>query len=186
MNETIKSILERRSTRAYEPKQIDEVDLRLILDAGKFAPSANNRQPWHFTVIQNKQLIERIVEKCRQLILASGNEAMAERAKNPDFHSFHRAPTVIVVSGDESNRFANGDCANTMQNMALAAHSLGLGSCYVASFLIAFGGPNGESLARELGIPEGYKPFFSLAVGYRAAADGMPAPRKEGCVNYIR
>ena len=56
MNGTIKNILERRSIRAYKPEQISTLELNTILEAGKFAPSAMNGQPWHFTVIQNNTM----------------------------------------------------------------------------------------------------------------------------------
>jgi len=186
MNETMKSILERRSCRAFESRSLTEVEINQIVEAGKYAASANNKQPWHFTVVTDQALMSSIVEACREVMLNSGNPQQAERAKNPDFHNFHHAPAVILISGDESNRFANGDCANATQNMALAAHALGLGSCYIASFLAGFTGEKGGQLYKALGIPQGYKLYFSLAVGHRSAPDAPASPRAENLVNYVR
>ena len=100
MNETIKNILERRSIRAYKDEQIKDEDLETILECGKFAPSANNLQPWHFTVIQNQDLLNWIVEQNKILMLNSNNERYISWAKQPNFHLFHHAPTVILISGD--------------------------------------------------------------------------------------
>ena len=68
--------------------------------------------------------------------------------------------------------------------MALAAHSLGIGSCYIASFLAAF--TQQPALLRELSLPAGYRPFFSLALGYRSAADAPASERKTNAVNFVR
>lgn len=185
MNETVKSLLNRRSIRAFKPEQIPQTALNDILEAGKFAASANNRQPWHFTVVQNKELLDEIVEEVRQAILSTGDAQAAERAASPSFHTFYHAPTVVIVSGDESNSFAESDSSNTVQNMAVAAHALGLGSCIIASFRMAFGGPKAEALVKKLGIPAGYRPLFSLALGYKACEDPEAPPRKENSVNFV-
>ena len=186
MNETIKNILERRSIRAFKEDQIKDEDLQIILECGKYAASANNLQPWHFTVIQNKDLLNWIVEQNKVLMLNSNNERYISWANQPNFHLFHHAPTVIVISGDENSMHGKGDCANTTQNMAVAAHSLGLGSCYIASFAQIFNTPKSKEYIKELGIPDGYKPYFSLAVGYKACENPTPNPRKENSVNYIK
>jgi nitroreductase len=185
MNETIKTILERRSCRAYKPERIKDEELNLILEAGKYAASANNKQPWHFTVVTSQALLDRIVDESRRVMLASENEATIRWAQTPGFHNFHHAPTVIVISGDKQNYLSNGDCANATQNMAVAAHSLGLGSCYIASFLAAFTGEKSADLIKELRIPDGYQPFFALSLGYKSTEDKAPAPRKEASVNFI-
>ena len=186
MNETIKNILGRRSIRAYQDRQIPEESLSLILECGQYAATAMGRQPWHFTVVQDREVLNEIVEENRRLILESGNERMIERAKDPNFDNFHHAPTVIIVSADDQATFGAIDCANALQNMAVAAHSLGLGSCYIASFLMAIKGPRGKELLEKLGIPEGYTPISCISVGYSAVEAPEPAPRRENTINYIR
>ncbi len=186
MNETIKHILARRSIRAFKEEQIKDSDLESILECGKFAASANNLQPWDFTVIQNAGLIDWISDENKALMLSSNNERYINWASQPNFHIFHHAPTVIIVSGDENNPLAKGDCANATQNMAVAAYSLGLGSCYIASFTQIFNSPKGKEYIEELGIPAGYKPYFSLAIGYQAGENPTAPPRKENSVHTIK
>lgn len=184
MNQVIETLLKRRSIRAYLPQQIAGEDLHLILEAGKFAPSAMNAQTWHFTVVQNESVLQKISEANRKVILESGNERMMERAKQPNFSSFHNAPCVIIISGLET-RFSPTDCAIAGQNMVIAAESLGIGSCWVASFSIAFDTPARDELLQALSIPEGYKPLFALTFGYPQGEPPMAAPRKENCVNFV-
>jgi nitroreductase len=186
MNETIKSIMERRSCRAYRPETINDKELSAILDAARYAPSARNLQPWHFSVITNKSLLDRITDGCREAMRASGDPDRIKMAANPAFTTFYHAPLVIIVSGDSGNTFANGDCANAVENMALAAHSLGIGSCIIASFRAALSQPCGGEIKKELCVPEGYTPFFALSLGYPAAPCQGPAPRREGTVNYVK
>jgi len=184
MNQVIETLLNRRSIRAYQQKQIPGEELHFILEAGKYAPSAMNAQSWHFTVVQNVSVLQMISEANRKVILESGNERMMERAKQPNFSSFHNAPCVIILSGQET-RFSPTDCAIAGQNMVIAAESLGIGSCWVASFSMAFDTPARDELLKALSIPEGYKPYFALTLGYAQGETPTAAPRKENCVNFV-
>lgn len=186
MNETMKSIMERRICRAYRPEMITDGELNAILDAARYAPSARNLQPWHFSVVTDQSLLSRITDGCRSAMRASGDPDRIKMADDPAFTTFYRAPLAIVASGDSSNTFSNGDCANATENMALAAHSLGIGSCIIASFRAAFSQPDGDELKKALGVPDGYTPFFALSLGYPAAQCGGPAPRREGTINYVK
>ena len=99
MNETLKTIRSRRSVRNYSREQISQEHLEHIIEAGFLAPSAVNEQPWHFTVIQNQELLRRINDTVREVMAASDNEWMRGSASNPDFMVTYNAPTLIVVSG---------------------------------------------------------------------------------------
>jgi len=164
-NPTIENILNRRSIRSYEPRAVEEEKIAAILECARFAPSAQNRQPWHFTVITDRRLLDKISAANKKVMLASPEERVRQMAASPDFDCFRGAPMAVIVSGEAEARFAPGDCANAVQNMAIAAQSLGLGSCYLASFRIALEVPEGAPLVKELGIPEGFTPLYALAIG---------------------
>lgn len=185
MNETLKTILNRRSIRSYKPEQLRDEELQTILEAGKFAPSGMNTQPWHFTVVQNKELLQSINATIRESLLKSGNEFMKERAKAENFSVFYHAPTLLLVSGDENALTPQYDCTFAMANMLLAAESLGIGACFIYGVVSTLNTAEGEALRKELGIPAGYKIYCSAACGYKAEAPS-PAPRKEGTVNIIK
>lgn len=186
MNETLKSIMSRRSIRKYEQNQIKDEELLTILEAGKYAPSAMNQQPWHFTVVQNKEILQKINEACRAAFIKSGNKNFEERAKAENFSIFYNAPTFIIVSGDEKAIAPQNDCSLALGNMFLAAESLGIGSCWIHAMNFLFTTEEGKSLKIELGIPEGYSPVGSGAFGYKAVESPSPAPRRNGTVNLIK
>lgn len=186
MNETIQSMLDRRSIRAFKTEQIKDEELQTILTVGLAAPSANNSQPWYVTVIQNKEMIDWIVEENKKVMRSSGNPEMVKRADDPKTHNFYHAPTVILFSAEQSRAYGKSDCANLATQAALAAHSIGLGSCYVASFMQAFATEKGPEMAKKLQVPEGYFPVFGLAVGYPDCPQPAAKPRKENCITYLR
>ena len=186
MNETIKAILNRRSIRVYKQEQIKDEDLQIILNAGMFAPSAMNQQSWHFTVLQNKETLQKINQTIKDYFLKSDNQRFKEMAKSENFNVFYNAPTLIIVSGDEKAIAPQCDCVLAMGNIFLAASSIGIGSCWIDAITQLSSSEEGNTLISELGIPRGNKIFASGAFGYASVAAPPTAPRKENLVNIIR
>lgn len=157
--ETLEAIATRRSIRRYQDQPVSEADLEKLLRAAMSAPSACNEQPWHFIVTRDKAVKDRI----------------------PDYHpnaaSVKQAPLAILVCADleqESYRdYWEQNCAAAVENLLLAARSLGLGTLWMGVY------PREERIAgmRELfGLPERVMPFCVVAVGYPAEEPG-PADR---------
>lgn len=186
MNETLKTILTRRSIRKYKEEQIKEEELQAVLEAGKFAPCGLGQQSSYFTVVQNKEMLQRINEACKNAYIKSGNKNFEALAKAENFSAYHNAPTFIIVSGDQKSpaHLNNGSVA--LGNMLLAAESLGIGACWVHSLIIVFPTEEGQVLKKELGIPDNYAFVGAAAFGYKDMEQPSPAPRKEGTVNIIR
>lgn len=177
MNETLKTILNRRSTRSYKKQQINEEELKAIIEAGLYAPSAMNQQSWHFTVIQKKETINKINEDCKAAMQKSGSK---------DLNLFYEAPTLIIVSGDEKAIAPQNDGSLALGNMLLAAESLNIGSCWIHAVRTLSSTEEGRKLIKDLNIPEGYTIVASAVFGYKAAESSAPKPRKDGTVNIIR
>ncbi|HBC95128.1 MAG TPA: nitroreductase [Pelotomaculum sp.] len=186
MNETIKTIRNRRSIRAYKQEQIKDEEIQTILEAGRYAPSGGNTQPWHFTVIQNSNVLQRINTACREAGLRSGNKTFEEIVKAKNFSVFYHAPVLIVVSGDEEAITPQYDCALALGNMLLAAESIGIGSCWIHAISMVLNADESKALKKELGIPEGYRVHGSGVFGYMATEHPSPAPRKDGVVTIIK
>jgi len=186
MNQIIQNMLDRRSARAFQTQQLKEEELQLILTAGLSAASANNSQPWHLTVIQDQEILNWIVEKNKDKMRQSENPEVVQRANDPNTHNFYHAPTVVILSADQNRVYGKPDCANVATQMSLAAHSLDIGSCYVASFMQAFTGEQMQQLIEKVKIPQGYQPFLSLALGYCKGEPSAAKPRKDNTVTYIR
>jgi nitroreductase len=185
MNETMKNLLNRRSTRAYKPEQIKDDELSMILEGGRFAPSAINEQPWHFTVVQNKEILSKINEACKAAFIKSDNPRFAERAKDESFSVFYNSPTLIIVSGDEKTVAPQIDCALALGNMFLAAESIGIGSCWIHAIAGILNSEDGTELRKELNIPKGHMVYCSGSFGYKAMDPAAPE-RKENTVSIIR
>jgi nitroreductase len=186
MNETINVIRNRRSTRRFLEDQIKEEELMSILEAGIYAPSASNGQPWHFTVLQNKDIIDRLSDSFKEIAKRSDNEYVKEYGNNEKFHVFYNSPTVIFVSGEANNMSASVDCAAAVENMLIAAEALNIGSCWVGFIAYLLNSEEGKPFLKELGIPEGFKQIHSVALGYKRINITNAPRRKEDTVNFVR
>jgi nitroreductase len=173
VNETIKTILNRRSVRSYQPKQITDEELNLILNAGTYAPSAMNEQSSHFTVIQNKEVMSELV-------------ALAKKATNQDRNPFYDAPTVVLVFAKKDNIAPVQDASLAIENIFLAAASLNIGSCWVNCVNRIFKTEKGMELQKKIGVSQEYMSVGSCILGYAAGASNEAAPRKEDFINIIK
>ena len=197
MNRVLEIVKNRRSIRKYLPDQIKDNELASILEAGTYAPSGHNCQPWHFLVIQDKEVINYINDKTKQQMIGASEEWAAKMGRAEQYHTLHNAPTVIIVSGSKEAHSplplaATGtsytplvDCAASIQNMLIAAESLGIGSCWIGVINYLFALP---LEMEKLGIPEHYQPYFAVTLGYKAksALEVTATERRTNIISYIR
>ncbi|SFC23473.1 nitroreductase family protein [Clostridium uliginosum] len=182
-NEVLKAIRNRRSTRKYKDEQIGEEELQTILDAGIQAPSANNLQPWHFTVIQDKEMINFISDKSKEVMIQNDNERIVNIGKSST-NIFYNAPTVIMVSGEEEVSSSLVDCSAAIENMLIACESIGLGAVWIG--LVRFFFTLNDEV-KKLELPNGYKPFYAVAIGYKTNDNILGiSKRNRDVINYIR
>ncbi len=182
MNLVLQTIRNRRSIRKYLPEQIKEAELQAILEAGLYAPSAHNDQSWHFTVIRNKELLDRISDKAKEKMAGQDAGWVRTMGQNKLFHLFYRAPAVIVVSMRKDAMSPLVDCSAAIENMLIAAESLDIGSCWIGLARYYFSIT--EELPR-LKLPEGYEPCYAVTLGYKDQRPARALPRKEDVVSYI-
>lgn len=156
-------VLKRKSVRSYLDKPVSEDDLATIIKAGRWAPNAG---PYNMSVIRNQDLKGRINEKTLEAMRASGNDFLMERAALPGYFPLYGAPVVIFLSGPTDVAHTQLNCAVAVENMLLQATELGLGSVFLRSPSYALNKPENEALAREAGIPEGFKMECGMAIGY--------------------
>lgn len=186
VNETLKIIKQRRSIRSFKDEQIKEHELQAVLEAGLYAPNAGD-QAWHFTVIQNMELLYRLNLAAKEAAKQLDIEHLRELGNNEKFNCLYGAPVLIIVSGNEQAPVPlEADCAAATQNLLLAAESIGLGSCWIFFVMLAFYSPQGSELRKEMKIPEGYKPYYSAVLGYKNAAAVNVPGRKPNLITYIR
>ncbi|MDT8285483.1 MAG: nitroreductase family protein [Elusimicrobiales bacterium] len=182
MNEILKVIKSRRSIRKYLPDPLKKAELEAIIEAGLYAPSAHNDQPWHFTVIRDRALIDRISEVSRKGMAESGVDWMEKMAANDNFHVFYGAPAVVVVSMRKDAVSPLVDCSAAIENMLLAAESLDIGSCWIGLARFWFAA---KDEVKRLNLPEGYEPCYAAAFGYKGHRPSAALSRKENTVAWI-
>jgi len=183
-NEVLDAIKSRRSIRKYCSQQIKDEEIEMILEAGRYAPSAYNEQPWHFTVIQNPDIMQIINSVTLQGMQRPELERHRKMDENSAFRVTYDAPTLIVVSGRIDATAPAVDCAAAMENMMVAAQSLGIGSVWLG--LVRFFFADADQLAK-LGLPSGYKPFYGAAFGYPGEGTDASAPKRNGdVINWLK
>ena len=151
MNEVLNAIISRRTIRRFKPDPIDEGKLQMILEAGRWAPSFSNLQPWKFIVIKDQNLKNKLDKTSRESVLHLG---------------INEAPLVILVCVDRriDPLHAIEAGAAATQNMALAGHSLGLGVGWIGVW-----GTGAEAAVKKLlQLPETTRVVSLLPVGYSA------------------
>ena len=171
-NEVIKALKTRRSVRSYKPDQITDNELKTVLEAGTWAPTAMGYQdPW-IVAVQNPELLKKISRM---------NAAVWGR----DIDPFYGAPTYVLVFASDPAQWKNGvpDGSLVLGNMMNAAHAIGLGSCWINREREMFATEEGKALMKEFGLPDGLIGIGALALGYPAGPARDPKPRKE---NYYR
>lgn len=185
INETLNVIKMRRSTRDFSEEQLKKEEVEAIVESGLYAPNGGG-EAWHFTVIQNKEMLENLNELAKEFATSSGLPWLESLGRDPLFHCTYHAPTVILVSGDSKSVCSVSDTAAATQNMLLAAESLNIGSCWGYFATQAFRGENGVKLLKEFEIPDGYEVYTSVMLGYRIAEKSEAAPRKNNLVTYMK
>lgn len=162
MNEVIKNMMTRHSTRAYSSKKVEKEILEQIVEAGRMAPSGMNRQSFAFVVVQNPDMVKK---------LSVLNAAVMNSDKDP----FYGASTVIVVLAKKDVPTHLYDGALAMENLMLAAHSFGVSSCWIHRAKETYESLEGQELLKKWGL-EGYEGIGNCILGY--ASDSSYAPKE--------
>jgi nitroreductase len=165
--DVLQAIFTRRSIRRYSDKEIDNKTVDKIIHAGMYAPSAVNKQPWHFIVFEKKETCNAIMEIHKSAIM------LAEAKKS------------ILICFDENLQHDDGygllDCSAAAQNMLLAAHAIGLGACWIGIY------PRKnrmEGLRTIFRLPDNIIPLAVISLGYPAEIKETPDRIKPERIHY--
>lgn len=173
MNDFFDLIRTRRSIRKYKPDAVPRHLIDQIVEAGTYAPTGMNAQSPVIVAVTNKEVRDR---------LSKMNADIMGTSSDP----FYGAPVVIVVLADKSRPTRVYDGSLVMENLMLAAHALGLGSCWIHRAKGVFESEEGKALLRSWGIEGDYEGIAHCIVGYPAGPMPETRPRKEGYIHYIK
>ncbi len=163
MQNGLELLHKRRSIRKYTSEPVSKADIEAMLKAAMAAPSASNKQPWNFVLVQERSMLDQLAE-------------VHNYAK-----MLKEASACIVVCGDTSNKYWEQDCSAATQNILLAATALGLGSVWLGIH------PNAEPVQKVsewLKIGSTYVPLCLIAIGHPAEEKGPSDRYDESKVHY--
>ena len=172
MNETMQNILTRRSIRSYKPDPVPRELIDQVVRAGTYAPTGMGEQSPIILAITDRETRDR---------LSRANAKIMGR----DIDPFYGAPAVLVVLADKSKPNHVYDGSLVMANLMLAAHALGLGSCWINRARQVFERPEWQELLRSLGVEGEYEGIANCILGYPDGPAPEADPRKENYVYYI-
>ena len=164
-NETLETIKNRRSCRAYKPEQITDEELNAVLEAGTWAASGKGLQSAKIVVVQDATTRAQLT-RMNAAIMGSNGDPM------------YGAPTILVVLADAHAANAVPDGSLVLGNLMLAAASLGLGSCWINRAKEEFETEEGKALLKKWGIEGEWIGIGHCILGYPAAEPKPAAPRK--------
>ena len=163
------NLLTRRSIRSYRPDMLPREVIEKIAEAGTYAPTGMNRQTPIIVAVTNKELRDR---------MSRLNAAVL----NMDSDPFYGAPVVLVVLAERSDPNHVYDGSLVMANLMLAAHAMGVGSCWINRAREVFDTDEGKAILRDLGIEGDYEGVGNCILGYTEGEEPQAKPRKENWV----
>ena len=166
MNESLKTLIERRSCRSYKPDPIPAEILDQILEAGTYAATGMGKQSPIMIAVTDKETRDK---------LSRMNAAVMGASNDP----FYGAPVVIIVLANRAVPTYLYDGSLVMGNLMNAAHALGIASCWIHRAKEEFESAEGKAMLKGLGIEGDYEGIGHCILGYAAQESNAPAPRKE-------
>jgi len=172
MNEVLENIKNRRSCRSYLPDEVPEALIEKVVEAGTYAPTGMGMQSPIIIAVTNKEVRDH---------LSKMNAAVMNGKNDP----FYGAPVVLVVLANKERGTYIYDGSIVMENMMLAASSLGLGSCWIHRAKEEFASEEGKALLKSWGVEGDYEGIGHCILGYPANT-GKAKPRKEDYVIWVK
>jgi nitroreductase len=173
-NPVLENIYTRRSIRKYKSKKLTKQTIQELLDAAVMAPSARDKQPCYYTIIQNKKIMKRLsdIALSKPRLINLGVKLLL-KSRNTD-SIFYNAPLLIVISGKKGYNYLEADANLSAQTLFLAAHSLGIGSCYIG---LANTLQEDDEARKIIKIPKNHEIVSFLIFGY--PDERIPVPNRE-------
>lgn len=172
MNQTLEMILNRRSIRSFLNKPIPQEDLEQIAQAAVHAPSGMGRETWQFTVVTDREKIQKLAK-------------VIEKETGRENYTMYEPEALIIPSNLRESKFGKEDNACAMENIFLAAESLGIGSVWINQINGISDNPAVREELTKLSVPEDHVVYGMAALGYPAEAE-LPPKERKGVVVYVK
>lgn len=165
--DVITAIKTRRSIRKFTPDPLTDAQIETIVSAGQIAPSSRNLQSRFFAVFKSYPVIETLLQKTREATARLPKSRYTDILLNSSYSLNYGAPVfIMVLSNPSETHCPDMDSACALQNMLLAAHGMGIGSCWINQLCFVHEDEAFRAYMSELGIPQGYVCYCSAAFGH--------------------
>jgi nitroreductase len=172
-NETIQTLLTRRSVRSFRKDPVPGPVLDAILEVGTYAPCSMGAQATCLVAVTHGETLQKLSK-------------MNARVLGKDDDPFYGAPAAIIVFSDRDRAPCREDGALVMGNLMNAAHALGLASCWIHRAREVFDSPEGRAMAKDWGVPDNYVGVGHCILGYAQGEYPNPKPRKDGFIFSVK
>lgn len=176
MNTVTEAIRKRSSTRGYTEEPLTDTEIEQLLHAGLQAPTAANKQEIHFTILQGSNPVLKELEEEKNRLRG---------ITSPEHNFYYEAPVVVILSADSTFRWGTLDAGIAVENMALAAEELGLGSLIIGCIYDALMGENKDYYADALHFPEHYEYKIAIAFGHKAVTKEPHTYNADAQITYL-
>ncbi len=178
----------RRTTRSYRPDPVPEAVLQELVDLAILAPSGMNAQLWRFSIVTNAEALRQVNAKVREGLVAMLPSMPAlqhyeSTLLSEEYDIFYGAPALVVIQCPQGSNVGMLDSLLAAENLILAAHAKGLGTCFMGFLMLA---QSAEGIAQTLGVPDGYQITAPIIVGYSDAIPQTPPERKPAEITWVR
>jgi len=166
------AIAGRRAVREYTAEPVDQQTIRLLIADAVMAPSAINEQPWTFTVVRDQDLLDRVSREAKAYVRATTPVSaqpvhFKTMLDDPNFQIFYHAPVLILISAAIEGAWVAEDCALAAENLMLAGHAAGLGSCWIGFAQNYLKTAEGKA---ALSLPAAWAPVAPIILGHPKVA----------------
>ena len=176
----------RRSVREYKNEPVPREKIETVLEAGVWAATGMNRQPWRFIVIEDKRIIKFVSNETKRAVCET-MPAIAKRFETEDDVICYNAPVLILICTEVDQTFGSiylRDSVLAAQNMFLKAHELGLGTCYMG--WIDLMNQNHPEVLKKAGVPDGFEMKVPLILGYPKGKIGEGKRSKPNVLKWFK
>ena len=186
LNNLLRNVLIRRSVYKFDSRPLRDDELMALLEEGKLLSDAAANRVWHFTVIQNRGLIHKIVEGARQQFSKELEMLVKDEALREGRGFLLQAPVLLVISGCMDKKYSTDAADTVFGGMMLAADKYGIGSCWISAIPRFLCSADGEAIQKMISIPEGYEPLCVGAFGYREGERVTEVTSLDNIVNIVK
>ncbi len=175
----------RRSVRAYRDEPVSKEQIEAVLEAGVWAPTGMNRQPWKFIVIEDNKLITYVSEETK-ILVQQMMPPMAEKFQTKADVICYNAPVLILICTEKDKQWGHTNLLDSVlaaQNMFLKAYELGLGTCYMGFVQFLSSKPD---VLKKIGVPDDYEMMVPFILGHPKTKQGVGKRNKPVVLKWIK